>query len=178
MKFCSILLFLVSSVAAIGAGSFSDCKKDVDAVRPLVIVLDNGIKDFPQDGASLSDGIKIQTDVSNLKGAFDKAAGVCKGNSFSEAQSKSILDSFQSYTQLLLHLLQGVIDKKNAIIKINFPGIETLVRGALDGLHDKNDAFDNAWIGSSTVCLLSVPGLAPADGSHYTLEWYQVASQT
>ncbi|KAG6906471.1 hypothetical protein DXG01_013798 [Tephrocybe rancida] len=150
MKFFSILVLVATSVAVVAAANVNACKKDANDIRPLVEFLRQAIKDVPPNGPTISQGIKIQTSVSNTKKKFDDASNNCRGASFSGSDSKAILNSVENYTEPLLQLLRLIIEKKRAILSMPFPGIEGLVRSALDGMHRSNGQFNDAWIGSST----------------------------
>ncbi|KAG6902122.1 hypothetical protein C0995_004068 [Termitomyces sp. Mi166 len=131
MRFCSVSFLLATSLAAVAAVTVNDCKKDVRDIVPHVQDLDNFVANLPKDSISLSQGIATPP--------------------FSATDSQAILKLVESYSPNFLRLLANVVAKKESIVRLPVPDVAAYVRGALDSLHRSNDAFDDAWISSSTV---------------------------
>ncbi|KAG5646616.1 hypothetical protein DXG03_002920 [Asterophora parasitica] len=151
MKLLSAILLLLTVIVSSVYASVSDVKADLSKVAALVTKLDKTITNFPADGGTISDGIAINNDVTALGQGLDKATQNVKAiPPFSNSDSITTVGSAKVFSPTIVHLLNGVVEKKSSIGKINFPGIFDLVRGALQDLGTKGNALGNALAESST----------------------------
>ncbi|KAG6897489.1 hypothetical protein C0992_001094 [Termitomyces sp. T32_za158] len=153
MRFCFALTILAAAFATGIAITVEDCRKDSDDVSLRVCALDKAIEDLSNDIIpSQGTAINIENCGINLQRALDKASLDFKATAtFSATDSQAILKIVDSYTPSFLRLLANVVAKKEAIARVPFPGILSHVRDALAELHRSNNAFEDAWISSSTT---------------------------
>ncbi|KAF5383132.1 hypothetical protein D9615_004818 [Tricholomella constricta] len=151
---------LLASFVVISFAAVADVQRDLKEISTLVSKLDKTIDGLPSSGATISQGIAIQSDVINLGRGLDKGTSDVKATrSFSDGDSKAIVGSVRAFSPTILHLLNNAVAKKSSIVKIPFPGIAALVRQALQRLSNSAAEFENALIAASAD---SVKGQAKA----------------
>ncbi|GLB38907.1 hypothetical protein LshimejAT787_0600690 [Lyophyllum shimeji] len=149
MRFFSAFFLLASVVVAGFAASVANVKSDIGQTLTFVKALDDAINKIPSNGATLSQGIAIQSNLIKAENALDKGTTDVKATPpFDADASKDILAAFKTIVPTNVHLLKNVVAKKASIVRIPFPGIAGLVRDALKKLQASSDAFQNVLIES------------------------------
>ncbi|EJD50706.1 hydrophobic surface binding protein [Auricularia subglabra TFB-10046 SS5] len=131
--------------AVIGARSAAEIVADIDVLTTRVTKLDNDVTAFPNTGGSLVAALGIHTDSVNVDNALKQATtSTLATGPLTEEEGSTILGQFQVLEPIIIHALDGVVEKKAAFAALPIGGIPALVKQDISTLSTDTKAFENA----------------------------------
>ncbi|KAF5383281.1 hypothetical protein D9615_004806 [Tricholomella constricta] len=156
MRFSSVFV-LASLVASSFASTVADVQADIADITTKLHALDDSITAFPTSGGTLTQALAIHNNAVALGSSIDQGAtdtAAVTPNPVSDADGRSILDSFEALEPTINHALVGIVDRKAAFTALPLGGIPALVKQDLANLNASTSNIEAALIGSAPAGLV------------------------
>ncbi|KAL0577782.1 hypothetical protein V5O48_004210 [Marasmius crinis-equi] len=147
MKIFPTLTFALFAFAIPLKRTVDQVKADITEISNQVKALGSAISSFPDSGGTLQQALEIHSSAQNLVSTINTATSDVNGTpTFSEDDSKDILNLFQGLAPDVSSTLQALVSKKPAFDALPLGQASALVKQDLGQLADATKSLESALI--------------------------------